>query len=213
MSAVLAPTAFAEQLAASRRVHKLDVRSEEPQECPAAPALSGLEEVRAAALAVAEVEAEQAAHDAHVVCLPMPERDAMVPAWQALQDKHADRRPRLRVGVLRVLDGEIAKAAREHQAAADMVADAAARLEGLATLRDELVRRPSFDPLGVWPQQSILAAPLHLRAPGWCVVPDAFGRDAAWTPMSARHADAVRKTKAAFIAEIQGAMCGARWPF
>ncbi|MFT3955649.1 MAG: hypothetical protein QM722_15060 [Piscinibacter sp.] len=131
-----------------------------------------------------------------------------------LKAEHEKLHGSARLAVLAAIDAAATRAGARYRAACDMLADAAADVEGLARLRDNLLNVATFDPLGVWERGSaLLAPPLAYRPRGWSVSLDAWGRECYWTPSSAGHADAVRRTQQAFRAELDPTLAGARWPF
>jgi hypothetical protein len=143
---------------------------------------------------------------------------ALAERAEVLKASHEKLRGSARLAVLATLDAAALRAGTEYSAACRIVADAAAKLEGLARLRDELVNVgpwAGFDPLGTWARGNALLAPvaLTLRPRGWAVTSDVYGRDCYWSPGSASHTDALRQTQQAFRGELDKALSGAVWPF
>jgi len=132
-----------------------------------------------------------------------------------LKADHAKVRGTARVAYLSALDAATHRAAAEYTAAAYMLADTAAKYQGLASMRDSLIgNRITFDPLGLWGMVPCLLAPdLAHRPRGWCVVHDAYGRELLWHGQSPAHLDAMRRVQAEFKAELEPFLAGARWPF
>jgi hypothetical protein len=119
-----------------------------------------------------------------------------------------------RLAILGAVEAATTRAGAEYRTACRMAGDAAAQLEGLATLRDELLGRNDFDALGTWQRCSaLLAPPVGYRPRGWTVVPDAFGRECYWHPTGPAHRDAVRRAKTEFRQQAEKHMAGASWPF
>jgi hypothetical protein len=168
---------------------------------------------------LAQVEGEQARLDEACRAIrhgggkreTLPTLDARAAELKA---SHAQVRGTARMAILGALDAATLRAAREYTEAAHMVADAAAKYEGLAALRDDLTGSRAFDPLGLWRLTGTLLAPeLAHRPRGWSTTPDAYGRPCLWHAGSVAHLDAVRRTQAAFKAEMASVIGDARWPF
>lgn len=193
----------------------------EPEQSTGYATRTELAAARAAFAPLAAVETEQhdiEARERDARCSGDKLKQSQLPVLAARSDQlktdHARLRGSARLAVLAALDAAATRAGARYRAACDMVADAAADLEGLARLRDELLNVATFDPLGVWQRGSaLLAPPLAYRPRGWSVSLDAWARECYWTPSSAGHADAIRRTQQAFRAELDPSLAGARWPF
>jgi hypothetical protein len=132
---------------------------------------------------------------------------------EVLKDHASKTRGTARLAVLDSIEAAARRAGAKYQAAAHMLAETAAELEGLASLRDLLLGRSDFDPLGIWARSAVLAPPVQYRPRGWSVTQDAWGRDCLWTGSAPGHANAVRRTQAQAKTEIEQACNGAPWPF
>lgn len=123
-------------------------------------------------------------------------------------------RGNVRKHVLQCITDVQRRAASDYAIDCATVANSAAKLEALGTLRDELLRTNTFDPLCVWAKASaLLAPPVEVRPPGRLVSPDAWGRDCYWTPSSAMHREEVRRVQAMTQTELSNSLAGASWPF
>lgn len=133
---------------------------------------------------------------------------------EELKQAHPTLRGPARLAILNTVEAAARRAGSKYREACSLVADAAAELEALATLRDLFVNTPSgFDPLGTWARSALLAPPLGYRPPGWCVTVDPYGRDAYWCGSSATHRDEVRQVQERMRAELDKHTAGAAWPF
>jgi hypothetical protein len=132
---------------------------------------------------------------------------------EVLKDRASRTRGTARLAVLDSIEAAARRAGAKYQAAGHMLAETAAELEGLASLRDLLLGRSDFDPLGIWARSAVLAPPVQYRPRGWTVTADACGRDSVWTAASPAHANAVRRTQEAMRVEIQQVCGSAPWPF
>lgn len=146
-----------------------------------------------------------------------PAKRELLPELQAkvdeIKDLGAKARGVARVAALNAIEASARRAGSRYQAAVGILAQAAAELEGLATFRDELLGQATFDPLGIWQRQALLAPPLAYRAPGWSVSRDVFSRECLWSPETAAHGEELRRVKAGIKAELVRASNAPTWPF
>jgi len=200
--------------------HFLPDRELRPDEPDGYMTRTELSRVREASEPLAHVEAAQReaddcarnARNSHE-----PSARAQLPALQdtieSLKAQHGPLRGAARAACIATLRAAQPRAAVKLMAAAALWADAAAEYVGLRQLEDEWLGTSNFDPHSHW-QRCGLPAPSHGHLPkGRYVVSDAWGRDCAWTGSSPVHLENVRRVQAAFNAELQPALAGARLPF
>lgn len=132
----------------------------------------------------------------------------------AVKESLPELRGNTRRHVLQCITDMQKRAASDYAIDCATVANSAAKLEALGTLRDDLLRTNTFDPLCVWAKASALLAPsVEVRPAGRITSPDAWGRDCYWTPSSAMHREEVRRVQATARTELSNSLAGASWPF
>lgn len=214
----------AERVAALQRVRVVRLRDEPAPlaavEAAAATLLRSAEvtSLREAGKPLADLEAQQTALDAQQIESRAEQAMAKLPVLaaqaDALKAQHPTLRGAARLSTLHALDAAKARAAADVMTAVRLLAEPVARYVALGQLRDEWVGTAQFDPLGLWSTVGAVLAPNREDLPkGRYTAPDIFGRDCAWSVSSPAHIDAVRRAKHAIRAEVESALCGARWPF
>ncbi len=142
---------------------------------------------------------------------------AQVPGLEAAQQTAqldlADARARLRVAILDACQQEAERAAAAYALACQDVAYTAARLEAFASLRDDLIGRAEFDPMGWWLNSVLLAPPAVYCSKAFSVTPDVYGRPAYFDARSVTHVEYVRREKLQLREAIVAATGAAPWPF
>lgn len=146
----------------------------------------------------------------HAQRAQVPELEA---AQQSAQLDLADARARLRVAILDACQQEAERAAAAYALACQDVAYTAARLEAFATLRDDLIGRTEFDPMGWWMNSTLLAPPEVYCSKAFAVAPDVYGRPAYFDARSVTHLEYVRREKLQLREALAAATGASPWPF
>lgn len=153
-----------------------------------------------------------------------PDRTAAINAQRALpglrqmseelSDEHAKARSALRLAIVSALRASRLRAVASYCAAAALVCESAAAMDGIECLLSTLVTDPlALDPDGIWRNRSKLLAPRAELRPRDARVEEHNFIELLFTPDSPRHDHAASKQRGAAQAELHAALGAARWPF